>query len=195
LRRAARQAASSQHTWPVLWKPDYNRPASFRFKGYAAVQRPSQLGNYLRLAYDRNQPWERDIAWFNRCVVELAVSTPRSYLIPQAWREVINRLQWNGVVLERLAADQVFNGQAYLIDSVESRPRTLRRPYVPRRRDFAQRRCDGEGPCRVMCWFIWTSPMCVMRSKPWSPRPTTVFSAGDFSTAFWKEGSLFRLCV
>ena len=122
LRRAARQAASSQHTWPVLWKPDYNRPASFRFKGYAAVQRPSQLGNYLRLAYDRNQPWERDIAWFNRCVVELAVSTPRSYLIPQTWREVINRLQWNVVVLERLAADQVFNGQAYLIDSVESRP-------------------------------------------------------------------------
>jgi hypothetical protein len=122
LRRAARQAAPSQRTWPVLWKPDYSRPASFRFKGYAAVQRTSQLGNYLRLAYDRNQPWERDIAWFNRCVVELAVSTPRSYLIPQSWREVINRLQWNGVVLERLAADQVVNGQAYLIDTVESRP-------------------------------------------------------------------------
>lgn len=122
LRREAQQAAASQRNWPVVWKPDYSQVATFRFKGYTAVFRPSQLGNYMRLAYDRNQPWERDIAWFNRCKVDVEVATPRSYLIPQAWREVIERLQWNGVVLERLGATQRFTGLAYYVDAVVSRP-------------------------------------------------------------------------
>lgn len=115
LRREARQQARSRGRWPVLWKPDYSRPATFRFQGYAAVQRPSLLGHYNRLAYDRSQPWERDIAWYNRCVAELEVSAPRCYLIPQAWREVIERLQWNGVVVQRLAADQIHIARVYRI--------------------------------------------------------------------------------
>ena len=121
LRRAARQQAAQQRQWPVAWKPDHTRPASFRFKGYAPVYRPSLLGNYDRLAYDRKQPWERDIAWFNRCVADVVVDAPRSYLIPQAWREVIERLEWNGVVLERLKADRTVDAQAYYIDYVASR--------------------------------------------------------------------------
>jgi len=122
LRRAARQAAATRRAWPVLWKPDYGRPSSFRFKGYAAVQRPSKLGNYSRLAYDRDQPWERDIAWFNRCQAQVTVATPKRYLVPQAWREVIERLQWNGVLLERLPSDQTLHGLVYYIDEVVSRP-------------------------------------------------------------------------
>lgn len=121
LRRAARQQARSRGCWPVLWRPDYSRPATFRFKGYAAVQRPSLLGHYSRLAYDRGQPWERDIAWYNRCVAELEVRTPRCYLIPQAWREVIERLQWNGVVVQRLAADQIHVARVYRIARVVPR--------------------------------------------------------------------------
>ncbi len=122
LRHAAREAAAAQCEWPVLWAPDRQRPASFRFKGYAAVQRPSLLGNYSRLAYDRTQPWERDIHWYNRCVAAQTVSAPRRYLVPQAWREVIERLQWNGVQLERLPSDQLLQAQVYHIDSVSSRP-------------------------------------------------------------------------
>ena len=122
LRRSARQAAMSQAKWPVLWKPDYSQPSTFRFKGFAAVHRPSVLGDYNRLAYDRSQPWERDIAWFDRCEVDVAVDAPSSYLIPQAWREVIERLEWNGVQLERLVEDQTVSGLAYRIESVASRP-------------------------------------------------------------------------
>ena len=105
----------------MLWSPDSNRPSAFRFKGYAAVYRPSLLGDYSRLAYDRSQPWERDIPWFNRCTAALEVDAPKSYLIPQAWREVIERLQWNGVVLQRLEADQVVQARVYRIEHVVSR--------------------------------------------------------------------------
>jgi hypothetical protein len=121
LRRAARHDASTRGVWPLLWKPDYTRPASFRFKGFTAVQRPSLLGHYNRLAYDRCQPWERDIPWYNRCVVELEVAAPARYLSPQAWREVIARLQWNGVVLQHLDADQTLVAQVYRIAQLTSR--------------------------------------------------------------------------
>ena len=122
LRRAARQASGSRTQWPVRWKPDYGQPSSFRFQGYAAVYRPSQIGAYRRLAYDRSQPWERDIPWFNRCAADVVVDAPQYYLVPQAWREVIERLQWNGVVMECLPSDREVQAQAYVVESVISRP-------------------------------------------------------------------------
>jgi len=52
----------------------------------------------------------------------LQVPEPGSYDIPQAWPEVIARLQWNGVQLERLSADRTLHGQAYRIDHAAPRP-------------------------------------------------------------------------
>ncbi len=121
LRRAARVGARTQRRWPLLWKTDTSRPAAFRFKGYAAVHRLSVLGAYSRLAYDRSQPWERDIAWYNRCVPALEVDTPNYYLIPQAWREVIDRLQCNGVVVQRLVSEQTLQARVCRIANVVSR--------------------------------------------------------------------------
>lgn len=120
LRDQARQAATQKKQWTVKWKVDHSRPSSFRFKGYQAVYSPSKLGNYQRLSYDRNQPWEKDIAYFDHFVDDVVVKTPKAYLIPQAWREVIERLQWNGVVLDKLTVDQSMQVQAYHIDDVTS---------------------------------------------------------------------------
>ena len=121
LRDQARQAATQKKQWTVKWKADHTRPSSFRFKGYQAVYSPSKLGNYLRLSYDRNQPWEKDIAYFDHFVDDVVINTPKAYLIPQAWREVVERLQWNGVVLDKLTADQTLQVQVYHIDDVTSR--------------------------------------------------------------------------
>jgi hypothetical protein len=123
LRRDARGMAARQARWPLTWRNDHSRPASLRFKGYAAVRTPSLLGNYQRLAYDRNQPWEKDIVHFDHCVEESSVAAPKAYLVPQAWREVIERLEWNGVVLRRLEADALFDAaRIYRVQGVTSRP-------------------------------------------------------------------------
>ena len=122
LRAQAKQNAAKKSVWPVCWHADYSRQSTFLFKGYKAVQRPSKLGNYQRLAYDRNQPWQADIAYFNFFSPSVEIKTPFAYLIPQAWREVIERLIWNKVELQRLAVDQTFSVQSYQILSVQSRP-------------------------------------------------------------------------
>ncbi|MDP9991613.1 hypothetical protein J2W28_002790 [Variovorax boronicumulans] len=123
LRREAKAGSAQQAQWPLSWRSDQSRPNSFRFKGYEAVYSPSSLGNYQRLSYDRNQPWEKDIPYFDRFVEEVAVAAPKAYLVPQAWREVIVRLEWNGVALRRLEEDQVFeNARVYRIEHVAPRP-------------------------------------------------------------------------
>ncbi|MES2015310.1 MAG: M14 family zinc carboxypeptidase [Pseudomonadota bacterium] len=121
LRRAARDAGKTAREWPVHWAMDEEKPSSFRFKGYAAEHSPSEIGNYTRLSYNRDQPWERDIDYFNSFPADITVTTPRAYVLPQAWREAVERLQWNGVAMECIEADKVIEVQYYHIKSVSSR--------------------------------------------------------------------------
>lgn len=122
LRRAAKDEGKARREWPVHWAMDEANASTFRFKGYEAQYSPSLLGNYTRLSYDRSKPWERDIKYFNRFPADIVVSTPRAYVIPQAWREAIERLEWNGVQMERVDAERTVDVQYYHIKSVASRP-------------------------------------------------------------------------
>jgi hypothetical protein len=106
LRRAAKQEGRSRPEWPVHWALDMSRPNTFRFHGYEAKTKPSNLGRYQRLWYDRSAPFERDIPYFDRFPADVVVPAPRAYVIPQQWREAIERLRWNGVRLERVDADR-----------------------------------------------------------------------------------------
>jgi len=122
LRRAAKDAGRTQAEWPVRWKMDEANPSSFRFKGYEAKYKKSVLGDYSRLYYDRSSVWERDIAYYNRFPVDVSVPAPQAYVVPQQWREAIERLEWNGVRMERIDADRMQQVAYYQIDSVTSRP-------------------------------------------------------------------------
>ena len=122
LRRSAREEGRSRAEWPVRWAMDEANPSTFRFKGYEARYKKSVLGEYTRLWYDRSSPWERDIAWYNRFPADVSVTAPRAYVVPQQWREAIERLQWNGVRMERVEADRVQDVGYYHIVSVASRP-------------------------------------------------------------------------
>ncbi|MGH6637989.1 MAG: M14 family zinc carboxypeptidase [Polaromonas sp.] len=122
LRRAAKQQGRQKTHWPVRWKMDEAHPSSLRFKGYAAKYSPSLLGDYQRLSYDREQPWERDIAYYKHFVEDIVVRAPLAYVVPQAWRAAIERLEWNGVQMQRLSAARTVEARVYRIKAVETRP-------------------------------------------------------------------------
>jgi len=121
LRRAARAAGRTRREWPVHWAMDEANPSTFRFKGYAAKYKASVLGDYQRLYYDRDEPFERDIAHYNRFPADVVVPAPAAYVVPQQWREVIERLRWNGVKLERVEAERTQDVSTYRIADVASR--------------------------------------------------------------------------
>lgn len=115
LREAAREAAAGASNWTVSWQMDEANPSTFRFKGYAARRTPSLLGDYQRLSYDRSAPWEKDIAYYNRFVPSATVPAPKGYIVPQAWREAIERLQWNGVQMAPFDEATTIEAQYYHI--------------------------------------------------------------------------------
>jgi len=122
LRRAAKDAGRTRAEWPVHWVMDEENTSTFRFKGYEAKYKPSVLGDYSRLYYDRSSPWERDITYYNRFKADVTVAAPKAYIIPQAWREAIERLELNGVRMERVSEDRMQDVAYYHIASVSSRP-------------------------------------------------------------------------
>ncbi|MEN3274788.1 MAG: hypothetical protein V7631_578 [Massilia sp.] len=122
LRRAAREAGRTRAEWPIHWVMDEANPSTFRFKGYEAKYKPSVLGDYSRLYYDRSSPWEREIAYYNRFNADVTVTAPKAYIVPQAWVEAIERLQLNGVQMERVGEDRMQEVAYYHVVSVASRP-------------------------------------------------------------------------
>jgi hypothetical protein len=122
LRRAAKEQGRTRREWPIHWAMDEANPSSFLFKGYEARYKPSVLGNYQRLWYDRSAPFEKDIPYYNSFPADIVVWAPRAYVVPQQWREAIERLQWNGVRMERVEADREQELACYHVRSVSSRP-------------------------------------------------------------------------
>jgi len=121
LRRAARSEGRTRAEWPVRWKLDAANPSRFRFKGYEAKYKQSAIGDYTRLYYDRSSVWERDIDWYDSFPVDASVPAPQAYVVPQQWREAIERLQMNGVRMERVEADRLQQVAYYQVLSVLSR--------------------------------------------------------------------------
>jgi len=122
LRAAAKEQAANTKEWTVAWKMDEHHPSILRFKGYEARRSPSLLGDYQRLSYDRSKPWEKDIAYYNRFIPAATVRAPKGYIVPQAWREAIERLKWNGVEMAQFDEASTVEAQYYHIVSVTSRP-------------------------------------------------------------------------
>jgi len=121
LRAAAKAAQRKQKEWAVTWSMDEANPAKFHFKGYEAKRHPSVIGDYIRLSYDRSKPWARDINWFTHFKADTVIKAPKAYVIPQAWREVIERLQWNGVEMTRIESPTTVQAQYYHV--AEAQPR------------------------------------------------------------------------
>lgn len=153
--RTLRQQARMQRPehWPVRWAIDFERPVPLRFSGYEAVRSPSRIGRYQRLAYDRSRPWERDIAHYHHALVTDRVDAVAGYLVPQAWREAIERLAWNGLTLRRLTADETVPARVYRIERATTRPV----PYEGRNFHDEVELSTFEEPITARAGDVWVS--------------------------------------
>lgn len=114
-RAAARQACATASSMALNWRNDTSRVDSFFFRGYTAIRKPSAVHGGMRLFYDRTAPWQANIPYYPHALGLDSCVKPQAYLIPQAWREVIDRLRWNGVSLFRLERDTSISVEMYRI--------------------------------------------------------------------------------
>lgn len=100
---------------------DASRHDSILFKGYAAKYKPSEVSGLPRLWYDRSEPYEKMIPYYNYFNPSLTVEKPQAYIVPQGWENVIQRLEINQVQMERLQKDTEMEVENYYITSVKNR--------------------------------------------------------------------------
>ena len=117
---------------PLQWSRDNSSSKPINFKGYESSVIKSKVTDGDRLYYDREKPFTKEIPLFNDFEASGKVESPKAYIIPQAYTEVIDRLQWNGVEMERLEADQAFEVEMYYVDSHDTRNVAYESHYLHR---------------------------------------------------------------
>jgi hypothetical protein len=115
-----------QQEWEVIsWQQSDHGKDSLLFSGYTAEYRKSGVTGQRRLFYDRARPWQKTIPFYNTWVPVDSVRMPKAYFMSPAWKEVIQRLEWNGIQGETLTRpENLILGASYI-----ERYETGRNPY------------------------------------------------------------------
>ncbi len=107
------------------WQLDITQADSILFLGYEREMLPSMVSGRPLGKYNRQKPYARMIPYFQKAKATRHVDIPKAYLIPQAWVEVISRLQVNGIQMSRLEKDTLMAVEAYRIADYK----TITYPY------------------------------------------------------------------
>lgn len=128
LLKARNQAVTntkSKSSFGLDWKMDMEEVDTLLFKGYKAKYKPSEVSGIDRLYYDRNEPYEKEIPFYNTYKSTVNVDKPDAYIIPRAYKQIVDRMKNNGVEVFRLSKDEIREVEIYKIGNYE----TSSRPY------------------------------------------------------------------
>lgn len=116
-KQKADEAVAQQKEFALSWELNEQKSEWLTFKGYAAKYKNSEVSGALRLYYDRKEPFEKQIRYYNQYQVAEKATAPYAYIIPQAWKSVIDRLAWNGIIMKKLTEDTELTVSSYYLES------------------------------------------------------------------------------
>ena len=117
---------------PIRWELDPTDSIPLTFKGYVAEYVPSEVSGQPRLRYNRDEVWRGEVPFFNRYLPAATSRVPTSYWIPGAWREVIARIEAQGIPMYRLPVDSLATLEVTYIDAFTSPARPYEGHHVNR---------------------------------------------------------------
>jgi hypothetical protein len=120
LREETKKQQLTQSQFPVAWKADRSSFRKIPFKGYQWVHKRSEVSGLPRLFYDSDKPVDLQIPFYDKYIDPMSVKRPKAYIIPQGWWRVMERLEANGVRLQRLPRDTSVEVEWYKIESYQS---------------------------------------------------------------------------
>lgn len=123
LRNQTKESVKTQKEFPISWSLDRSQFDTRLYKGYKAGRKPSEVSGLQRLYYDRNQPYEKEIPFFNVFKPSVFIQKPKAYIIPQGWWRVIELLKINKVQMNPLKKDTVIEVEVYKIEDYKAAPR------------------------------------------------------------------------
>jgi len=123
LRKMTKNVTITQMEFPLRWSLDRSQSSKRLYKGYVAGRKPSLVSGLPRLYYDRSQPYEKEIPFFNFYKPGSFVQKPEAYIIPQGWWRVIDLLKLNKVQMTQLKKDTSIDVETYKIEDYKTAPR------------------------------------------------------------------------
>lgn len=84
---------------------DTTRMEMIPWTGYEATHGPGAVGGQPMLLYRHERPTNTTVPWYDHYAASLHLAKPLAYLIPQAWKDVIGRLEHCGVEVVTLEKD------------------------------------------------------------------------------------------
>ena len=120
LKQQADEYTANQSEFVIQWELDRDQEGTIPFMGYEAELIDSKITGGKRLHYDRNRPFTKDIPFFKYYKPAITITAPEFYYIPQAWYDVIHRLEINDVNMQRFANDTIMEVEAYYITNYKS---------------------------------------------------------------------------
>jgi len=127
--KADKQVQEAQQL-PLRWQLDTTVYQSIEFKGYEAEYEKSEVSGALRLKYNRQKPYTKSIKLYNKHTITLSSTIPEYYIVPQAWREVLERLSLNGVEMTSFKSDTLVFAETYYIEDFSSPSQPYEGHYI-----------------------------------------------------------------
>jgi hypothetical protein len=109
----------------LQWYNDSTQFDLIYFNGYRAKTRKSELTGQDMLWYDREDPWNEPIPYYNYFLPNVSTFAPDYYIVPAAWEEVILRLECSGIAMSELKQDTSLTVETYTIENFQ----TTEAPY------------------------------------------------------------------
>ncbi len=151
-RLKANEEVKTQTTFTLSWELDTTSFTNILFMGYEARHKTSTITGQPRLYYDRSAPYTKEIPYYNSYRAKTQVEKPYAYMVPQQYKDVIMRLQLNGVAMKQLLRDTVITAETYYISSLQ----TVKNPYESHYMHYGTqvRRVMQQIPVNAGDWLI-----------------------------------------
>lgn len=181
----------TQTYWPIEWNLDKGSYEEINFKGYEYEMRPSAIPGHERVFYNHNKPYERKIKFYNTYIVTDSVDKPFAYIIPQAWKEVADRLEANGCLIRKSKSDTTVEVEYYSIENFIS-PKSPYEGHFPHSNIETETRTDRIKVKRGDYFVILPNRYAV---ETLEPRATDAFLVWNFFDPILQQKEWFSSYV
>src|SRR5690554_4660914 len=91
LRKNALSLYNIGSSYPITWEIDSTKTTTLPFKGYGADWIPSNVTSGKRLKFYRDQPFIKDIEYWNYFKASDSIQIPKAYVVPKGYWNKIGR--------------------------------------------------------------------------------------------------------
>ncbi len=130
LKKKADNECASIKTFGLKWETDTAKFDTLLFRGYEIRKEKSNVTGLERIRYDRNAPFARPIRFYDYYNEVISVQRPEFYLLPQAWKEVAERMKLNKVKMIPLVNDSMVEAEVMYIDKYKATSTPYEGHYV-----------------------------------------------------------------